>query len=519
MADITPPPGFTLDAPQATIKPPAGFTVDAPTPARESSSLLERIGQGIVGADRDIMNAVGNFASYPLRAIPADIYGGVKAAMAPSGKHAEEFWRGRGAVLGATELPEGAVGKGVSAVLNAPANLIGTGIGALSRATLGPEATSALAPYMTAAGDIAPFVGGGLIGSGVAKIADLAKSIKGNTSAGIDRFIDSAYQRAAKPSVTQGRTSPQMRQHLDQMRGALDSIIDNKANLQFTDPAGEMRTGELPRSLDEFGQAISQTKQRIFQQYDTIQQAAGRAGARVDLTPTVAELGGVTVDPVMKTLFPDVANYAANRGKALNAQGMFGLADAQRAIQHLNNSLSAFYADPKNKNLAGEVLVDSMIANKLREGLDNTINQAIGIPAWAVGPYQQLKNQYGNLRAIEREVMNRAIIEGRKELGGGILGRIGDVVSAREVVSGLMHMHPATVATGVGTKALTNWMAYRRSPNRAVEQIFRKAERQKAGIPPTRVSPMTGAAIAGAITPSRTTQPRSYLSSDWSAVR
>jgi hypothetical protein len=444
---------------------------------------------------------VANFLDYPFRAIPADVYGATKAALAPSGKGQEEFWKGRAAVMGATQLPETSTGQAISTALNAPASLIGAGIGKLSRATLGPELTQEIAPYATVAGDVAPIIGGKLISGTMGKAGDLVKSITGNTSAGIDRFIDNAYQRAAKPGVTAGRTAPRVQEHMEEMRGAIDSIIDRKANLQFTDPAGTVRTGDLPRSLDEFGQAISQTKQQIFQEYDALQQAAGRAGAKVDLKPTVAELAAITVDPVISDLHPEVARYAGTRAIALNNRGTYSPAETQRAIQHLNASLQAFYQEPRNTNLAGNAMIDSMVANKLRESLDSTITNATG-PG-----YQELKNQYGNLKAIEREVVNRATIEGRKELGGGILGRIGDVVSAREVISGMMHLHPATVASGVTLKALTNYINRRRSPNRAVQQIFQKAEKQRGGMPPTTVSPMTGTAVGTMLTPSRAAGP------------
>jgi hypothetical protein len=95
----------------------------------------------------------------------------------------------------------------------------------------------------------------------------------------------------------------------------------------------------------------------------------------------------------------------------------------------------------------------------------------------AVGPgYQKLKNLYGSLRTLENDVVKRAVVHGRQNVGGGLMGSIGDVVSAEEVIRGLVHLNPASMAIGAGVKGTTTLAKYLRNPNRAVKRLFEKAE-------------------------------------------
>jgi len=171
-------------------------------------------------------------------------------------------------------------------------------------------------------------------------------------------------------------------------------------------------------------------------------------------------------------LHPELASYAAGSAERLAARGSYSTVDAQRAVQNLNQTLKAFYSNPSYET-ASRASVDAMVANQLRGGLDKAIESASG-PG-----YQALKNEYGALKSIENHVSHRAIVEGRKNLGGGLMGNIGDVVSADEVIRGVITMNPAAFARGVALKGFTKFVKNLRDPNRAVEKLFDAAEKQK----------------------------------------
>ncbi|HEX4861530.1 MAG TPA: hypothetical protein VFV07_09860 [Rhizomicrobium sp.] len=326
---------------------------------------------------------------------------------------------------------------------------------------------------------------GGMLPFGVTStqgIKDLVEGIASNKADAAERFIKKSYERAIKPSVAGKATATQLDRYHDQARDAISSIVANKAGLRFTDGAVET-AGELPKSLEQFADAIDQTKQTIFQRYDALAQQAGQAGARVDLTATVGELQKLASDTVVKDLHPELGKYAEDRAAAMTARGSYSTSEAQRAVSNLNQSLKAFYSNPGYET-ASKASVDALIANQLRGGLDQAIESAT-----APG-YQALKNQYGALKAIEKDVVNRSIVNARKEAGGGILGRISDVASAEEVLRGVITMNPAAIARGVALKGWQSYVQRLRDPNRAVQKLFEAAEKRggadvpSAGAPP-----------------------------------
>ncbi len=276
------------------------------------------------------------------------------------------------------------------------------------------------------------------------------------------------YTRAAKPSVGSIRAAGGREPYYAKTEGAVNSIVENRPNLHFTDADGNIVSGKLPESLEQFSDAIDQTKQQLFQKYDALAKKAGMFGPQVDLRPTVAELNKIQADGVITDLHPEVAEYAKKRADTLLARGGYWAEDAQRAIQMLNSSLKAFYRNPSHET-ASRAFVDERIANSLRASLDSTIEQSV-----APG-YQDLKNQYGELKTIEADVKNRAAIVARQEKGGGILGRMVDTISADEVLRGFLMMRPEVVATGGLLQLWKKMIKMQRDPNRAVKNLFRRA--------------------------------------------
>jgi polyhydroxyalkanoate synthesis regulator phasin len=272
------------------------------------------------------------------------------------------------------------------------------------------------------------------------------------------------------------------------------------------DQAGQAVTNRLPQSLDEFQQAVDQTKQEIFKRYDDLAQRAGKR-TEVSLSPTIDALRGLANSSVIKDLSPSVANHANALADRLSERGSYTTKEAQDAIQHLNQSLRGYYNQAPTREVVGSAGIDALIANNLREDLDRTISAATG------EDYQALKNQYGALRKLEKDVVHRAIVTGRQELGGGLMGRLSDVVSAEEVIRGVMHLEPTAIATGAGLRAWRGFVRYLRDPNRAVRRIFDAADklqnlrsdpaRQEIAAGLQRVAPVAGAAsINQMMTPS-----------------
>jgi hypothetical protein len=315
-----------------------------------------------------------------------------------------------------------------------------------------------------------------------------------------EKFVTDEYTRAIKPTTSGKGTAGRIDRYQDRTRDAVSSIVENRANLKFSDADGKVRSGDLPKTLEEFGDAIEQTKQTIYNKYDALAKQSSATGfsvtnpvtgesgsvwATVPLSGVASELQKIATDATVQLMHPELAQYAQGRAAAFGQKGGLSASDAQRAVTMLNQSLKSFYSNPGSPEIAARAHVDAMIANHLRSALDKTIEATAG-PG-----YQELKNQHGALKAIEEHVNKRAQFVARQEKGGGILGRLTDVASAEEVIRGFITLNPAAVARGTFMKLWSEGVKYLRSPNRAVTRLFEEADSPRTpSTPRSPVSPI-----------------------------
>lgn len=331
---------------------------------------------------------------------------------------------------------------------------------------------------------------GGLLGAVGLPIAERipqvlsagARWLKENLTLPETASIIEDYTRAVKVPQSKTQTGTMRQDYRDQVQTAVTSIIDNKTNLKFAE-AGGVTSGELPKSLEQFGDAITQTKQQIFAQYDALARQAGEQGLTVELAPIERELATFAANPVKQDWNRSAVEYATSKIETLRNRGRYTPAQAQEAVADFNASLKTFYANP-NYDTYSRAAVDAMIANQMRQELDRTITEATG-PG-----YQALKEQYGALSEIEKDVNRRAGVVARQEKGGGLFGRLADISSAAELMHALTHFDPAAFSSAVGINVIKRMYQRVRDPDRAVEKIFERMDRVRN--PPTPGQPRLG---------------------------
>ena len=82
------------------------------------------------------------------------------------------------------------------------------------------------------------------------------------------------FSRWVKPSSAWIKTTSAQEKIYDDAMDAVETIINNKNNLKFTNANWEEIVWKLPTNTREFAQAIQQTKKDIYNQYNAIAQAA-----------------------------------------------------------------------------------------------------------------------------------------------------------------------------------------------------------------------------------------------------
>ena len=293
---------------------------------------------------------------------------------------------------------------------------------------------------------------------------------------GVTEVVKHGIDKGIRPSVAEvGKTAAQNKTYFNKAQKAVETIVGNKDSFVFIDDAGNTVKGALPKSLSEFSQAVEQTKKNIFTQYDTLAQKAGSKGAVVDLNPVIKELAPLVNTKAVRDLGPEIINYANKRAAALFNRKQYTATEAQEAISLLNNSLEAYYKNP-SYDLASKAYVDALIANKLRSSLDDVIEKSAG------AGYQELKNTYGSLKAIEHDVNRRAIVDARKNIKGLI--DFSDVGTGAAAVKGITNLDPSTVAAAATAGTISRWYKHINDPNRIIKNMFEKVE--KAGTTPAR---------------------------------
>lgn len=367
---------------------------------------------------------VGNTA--PLLAIPGGVAGGVaKRALTSAGA---------GAITGALQPTEGGIGK---RALNAA-----EGAGMAAGASVGLSAI-------------------GKVGSALLSNKPL------------DAEITKGIEKGIRPSVAGKRTAAQSEQYFSKAKEAVKTILDHKENLSLTNEEGDLVKGELPQNLKQFSQAIDQTKDEIFKKYNAMAESAGEKGAEVDLKPIANEIKKVADSKVLKIHAPAVAEYAASKAEVLSKAGTHTAQEAQEAIKIYNQSLDAFYKSPSYDN-ASKAYIDSLVVNNLRKSLDDVIEKSSG------KGYQELKNIYGALKTIEKDVNHRAIVDARKSPKGLI--DFSDIFSGERAVRGLITMNPAVVGEAVAIKGISALIKRMNDPNRIIKNMFERAEKIKGAV-------------------------------------
>lgn len=294
------------------------------------------------------------------------------------------------------------------------------------------------------------------------------------------QIIDN-YYKAIKPSSAGKATVAQKGVYDANIVDAVKSIAQNKDNLTFLDKNGEEITGQTPKSPMDMAHAIDQTKGSIFDQYDALAKKSDSVGAQVDTAPVADELGKVVNSQALKISHPEAIKYAedllsriSSKDAEGNPSGYVKLdnATSQELIKNWNSSLDAFYRNPTYDN-ASKAAIDAGVVRIFREQLGKTIEDATG------ENYTALKKQYGALSAIEKDVNKRATMIAKQQGGG--LADYAQVFSGGDMVHGILSLNPALFAKGAAQGLLTKVFQYTKSPDRAIQNMFKVVDSKSLG--------------------------------------
>ena len=297
----------------------------------------------------------------------------------------------------------------------------------------------------------------------------------------VEPTVKQAIEKAVRPSVVGKRTAKQSEQYYAKAKDAVTSVINNKENLKFVDEFGEEAVGKLPSNLNEFSQAIEQTKKAVFEEYNALTKKSGSAdfiaggergqdifSTKVGFGKIIPELEKAANDKVLNLYEPATADYARKMAERYKDVGSLTTEEAEELIAKFNVDLKNFYKNPSYGS-GTKVGIDAMVANNIRKSLDDTIMKATG------EEYQKLKNVYGALSTIEKDVMHRAVVDARKNNKGLI--DLTNIFSYGDIATGLLTGQPTIVGKGLLQRGIAAFYKLKNDPNQIIKGMFKDVEK------------------------------------------
>ena len=156
----------------------------------------------------------------------------------------------------------------------------------------------------------------------------------------------------------------------------------------------------------------------------------------VQLSSIADELDKIASNVALRDTEPAVVKYVEDMARTYRNRGEYDIMQTQDVIKVFNDRLQNFYRAPSTE-YTQKAVVDAMIVNKLRELVDAVIENTKG------AGYADLKRQYSALKAIEKEVVHRAIIEARKNTKG--LMDFADIASGAQLASWILSVNLAAL--------------------------------------------------------------------------
>jgi len=290
--------------------------------------------------------------------------------------------------------------------------------------------------------------------------------------------LSKSINKSIKPTVIEKKWSQVIKAFEKDVISSIDTILDNSKKIRYLDEIGETITKAAPETMREFGEAITQAKKIIYEDYASQAAKAWQKWALVQTQPIIDELI-IMRDKLSKQIWQQkTVKYIDEVIEDISSKPTLDISIAQDNVQTFNNQLQAFYRNP-NYNDAGKTVVDALVNNMLRNKLDDTIEKALNNKQ-----YQALKQRYWALKNIEKEVNKRAVVAWRANKKGLI--DFTDFVSADMAINWMIRIIWGDILGGVGS--VGRWLALNKlknifklwnSPDHELKNLIKKVQEAK----------------------------------------
>ncbi len=293
--------------------------------------------------------------------------------------------------------------------------------------------------------------GAGIIKGAVTPVVNLA-----NVEKKIDQAITNGIQKGIKPTVVGKSDAGLVRKYYENARTAVRDIVD----------ASPIKLSQSENILDDFAQAVKDTKIKLHQQYSQMAVGAGGKGAMVDLSPVIDDMKALAINANVNRVGGGIPELLAKKIREWESlPTMVSPLEAEELIAGLNQQAKTFWKDPTSHTTAASI---ERIAQQTRKQTFDAIERYEG-PG-----YSELRKRYGAQLALEKEVANRAMITGRRAPYGFF--DLANIPAASEFVGALATGRPLGIAKAGAILTAKSFMQSRNDPSNIIRKMFKDVE-------------------------------------------
>jgi hypothetical protein len=283
----------------------------------------------------------------------------------------------------------------------------------------------------------------------------------------VRRKIKTGVLKGIRPSGI--KSSGALRQYLRNSTKAVNAIDDHLPELNILDDAGNAVTTITNRA--HLMEAVDQTKNIVYKQYDDMQRAATVADVvRFDTKPVVEALNKITES---RKYDSSIKRYAARMADEMDDLAGATAEDVQARIQQYNASLTGFQSGLNVSQVKAQV--EGTVASLLRDQLDDMVTKGAGKAG-----YQDLKNTYSALRTIEKDVARQAMNQLSDK---NAMATFTHLITGERLISSAVLGRPDLLGRALSMEGAGRFLKWYTGPDRKIKAMFDSVRQAKrAGI-------------------------------------
>jgi hypothetical protein len=266
---------------------------------------------------------------------------------------------------------------------------------------------------------------------------------------------------------------------------ALKTIADNTEGMVVKGIDGvEKAFDPTKATLFEQGQAFTQTKQKIYDQYTALAEKAGDKNAKFtadDFSKVQTELQSLlknTTGSTKNAVEGYINDLKSNYGNVVKIKGGEMIKFTDTSLNNIQNFIQSVNKDVNPlSNKAGADVADKL-SSSLRKIMDSKIESATD------EGYQAIRKQYSDLKGIEKQLTNQ-VKKSLSQTGGKLSGFIEGVSSLESLVSVASGDFSGAVRKGIPA-IVGKVMDIAKDPELSLQRAFQQLKPQEQSTLQTR---------------------------------